>query len=62
VIECQSCWIVKNDIIPLEQSELLVHSVPQGRKVIIPGASHAPYMSAPASFHAEILKFLDELP
>ncbi len=55
-------WGENDNIVPSEQADVLVGSVKQGRKVIVPGGSHAPYMSAPETFHAELLKFLGALP
>jgi abhydrolase domain-containing protein 14 len=55
-------WGQNDTLIPQEQADLLVRSVRSGRKVIIAGGSHAPYMSDPQSFHAALIEFLGELP
>jgi pimeloyl-ACP methyl ester carboxylesterase len=54
-------WGENDDLIPQNQADLLVRSVRVGRKMIIAGGSHAPYMSEPSSFHAELLRFLNEI-
>jgi pimeloyl-ACP methyl ester carboxylesterase len=54
-------WGENDQIVPIEQADLLVQSVKQGRKVVIPGGTHAPYMSDAEAFHAELLRFLGEL-
>jgi pimeloyl-ACP methyl ester carboxylesterase len=54
-------WGEKDNIVPIANADLLVTAVKNGRKVIVPGGSHAPYMSNTETFHQELLKFLTEL-
>ncbi len=51
-------WGENDSIVPIADADLLVGSVKHGRKVVIAGATHAPYMSNPAVFHQSLIEFL----
>jgi abhydrolase domain-containing protein 14 len=55
-------WGEKDTVVPRAVQNTLVENAPYARKVVIPGAGHAPYMQDADTFHAELLKFLKELP
>ena len=51
-------WGENDTIVPHKNADLLIGSVKQGRKLVIPGGTHAPYMSDPATFNQALLEFL----
>lgn len=51
-------WGERDTLIPIQEANLLVGSVPRGKLVIIPNGTHAPYMSNPALFHQELIPFV----
>lgn len=54
-------WGEQDRTIPLAHADLLLKENPQGRKVVIPDAGHAPYMNQPEAFHSALLGFLSEV-
>src|SRR6185503_17666526 len=55
-------WGKHDRTIPISDAELLVKSVKRGQLVVIPNGSHAPYMSNPALFNDELIRFVSTLP
>lgn len=53
-------WGENDTTIPSRHADLLVEQVPNARKVILPGAGHAPYMRDAVAFHTALLTFLRE--
>ena len=52
-------WGEHDRTIPISDAELLVKSVKRGQLVVIPNGSHAPYMSNPALFNRELIRFVE---
>ena len=55
-------WGEHDRTVPISDAELLVKSVKRGQLVVIPNGSHAPYMSNPALFNDELIRFMSTLP
>jgi pimeloyl-ACP methyl ester carboxylesterase len=51
-------WGENDELFSVRDADLLVARAKQARKVVIPGGSHAPYMSDPPGFHGALLEFL----
>lgn len=51
-------WGQRDTLIPIQDAELLVGSVPRGELIVIPDGTHAPYMSNPALFNQELVRFV----
>jgi pimeloyl-ACP methyl ester carboxylesterase len=51
-------WGENDRTVPLSDAELLVKSVKRGQLVVIPNGTHAPYMSDPALFNQELIRFV----
>lgn len=62
VVPVLAVWGEKDTIVPRTFQDVLAETAPYARKVTIAGAGHAPYMDDVETFHAELLKFLKELP
>ena len=52
-------WGELDRTIPISDAELLVKSVKRGQLVVILNGSHAPYMSNPALFNQELIRFVE---
>src|SRR5215216_1337496 len=51
-------WGEHDRTVPISDAELLGQSVKRGQLVVIPNGSHAPYMSNPALFNQELIRFI----
>ena len=52
-------WGEQDKTIPIIDAELLIKSVKHGELIVIPNGSHAPYMSNPALFNQELIRFVE---
>ncbi|MEZ4527532.1 MAG: alpha/beta hydrolase [Desulfobacterales bacterium] len=53
-------WGEQDEVVPIAHADILAESVPKGRKTVLPGGTHAPYLSSPEWFRKEMTGFLSE--
>ena len=51
-------WGEHDRIVSISDAELLIKFVKRGQLVVIPNGTHAPYMSDPALFNQELIRFV----
>jgi pimeloyl-[acyl-carrier protein] methyl ester esterase len=59
----QSALVIHGErdaLAPLAAAEYLARMLPSGRLLVIPGAAHAPFLSAPAEVMRAVTEFVDE--
>jgi pimeloyl-ACP methyl ester carboxylesterase len=54
-------WGEKDEIIPLQKSDVLAAVLEDAKRVILKGAGHPCYLDSPEEFHRELLSFLKTL-
>ncbi len=54
-------WGENDSIVPLSEADLLISSVANSEKVVIPSAGHAPYINDAEAFHTALFGFLERV-
>ena len=54
-------WGSNDRIVPVSQADILLQTIPNGTKVLLPDAGHPCYLKATALFHQHLMQFVQGL-
>ena len=54
-------WGSNDRIVPVSQADILLQTIPNGTKVLLPDAGHPCYLKATALFHQHLMRFVQGL-